>query len=174
MRKIKEKWKDVVGYEGVYQVSTIGRVKRIDSGKILRIAIRKDGYATVSLWKNNIGKSFCVHRLVALSFLENPEGKPMVNHIDSNKSNNNISNLEWCTRCENAKHGYDFGNVRPPRLDKKVWKVSLSGERIKMYMSIRDAAKDNNADDSHITKVLKGKLNKTANFKWEYHDEING
>lgn len=116
MRKI---WKYVKGYEGLYKVSNYGEVKRM-SGKVPRgdgfigvkggVLIPKDngkGYLRVKLTKNNKEKRIMLHRLIATAFVENPLNKPNVNHIDGNKKNNTINNLEWCTQSENMKHFYD-------------------------------------------------------------------
>lgn len=108
-------WKDIPGYEGLYQVSNFGEVKsfyKFRDGKkerILKHAINDSGYKIVVLTKNKKPKSLRVHRLVALTFIDNFENKPQVNHIDGNKLNNNINNLEWCTNGENEKHAYKLG-----------------------------------------------------------------
>lgn len=105
---VLEIWKDVVGYEGLYQVSNLGRVKSIifpknKDGKILKQRIRK-GYLRIQLYKNKIAKDFGVHRLVALAFIPNPYNKPEIDHIDGIPSNNNVSNLKWCTPKENSNN----------------------------------------------------------------------
>lgn len=118
-------WKDVVGYEGYYMVSSCGEVKSVDReikhGGSGKKAIRKgsmknktensDGYYAVNLCKYGKTKSFRLHRLVALSFLKNDEvNKNEVNHIDGNRKNNHFSNLEWVTHGENVRHSYKLGN----------------------------------------------------------------
>jgi hypothetical protein len=118
-----EKWRSVKGFESLYAVSNKGRVKRLKgvresenqygrftynvTEKMLKLTVEKDGYHVVSLG----GKSRRVHRLVAEAFLENPEGKTQVNHIDSQRNNNNVSNLEWCTPEENSTHAKIYGNL---------------------------------------------------------------
>ena len=112
-----EIWKPVVGFEGLYEVSNLGRVKSLyDQFKRPRVLIRKEsvkpeGYCYLDLK----GKQFYVHRLVAMAFIENPQNKPFVNHKDSNPSNNHVDNLEWVTHAENAQHGYKHGNMKPAR-----------------------------------------------------------
>lgn len=96
-----EVWKDIEGYEGLYQVSNMGRVKSLIKGIILKQWTDKDGYRQVGLLK----KTFKVHRLVAKAFIENPDDLPLVNHKDENKANNNITNLEWCTNEYNLSYG---------------------------------------------------------------------
>jgi hypothetical protein len=104
----KEIWKDVKGYEGLYQVSNLGRIKSIiRKGKIL--SNKSHRYISVIFYKNKLRKNIRVHRLVAGAFIPNPENKPQVNHIDGNKKNNNVNNLEWNTQLENIRHAYRTG-----------------------------------------------------------------
>lgn len=117
-----EIWKDVQGYEGRYQVSNLGNVKSLKDNlgrpreKLRSLATTNQGYKKVDLHrKGDKPKSKYVHRLVVEAFLPNPENKPMVNHKDSNPSNNHIENLEWCTQAENVQHGYREGNMKPAR-----------------------------------------------------------
>ena len=102
-----EIWKDVVGYEGLYEVSSLGRVKSVKRNKILSQKHNWDGYLRIQLWRNNKNKYVSIHRLVAEAFIENPNTKPFINHIDGNKQNNKVDNLEWCTQKENIKHAFD-------------------------------------------------------------------
>lgn len=119
MSNLPELWKDVVGYEGVYAVSNLGRIKSLRSGKLL--APRKSNsslgakYRLVLLFSQGASKSFLVHRLVAVAFINNPENKPQVNHIDGDGANNNIVNLEWVTCSENCVHRYRVIGARHPR-----------------------------------------------------------
>lgn len=109
-----EEWRDVVGYEGLYKISSKGRVKsyqgRHKQPKILKMSMTTTGYKKVELTKNKRKKSLKVHRLVAEAFLPNEENKPYVNHIDSNPLNNDVMNLEWCTQKENMIHSSIYGN----------------------------------------------------------------
>lgn len=109
-----EAWKDVDGYEGIYQVSDCGNVRSIDRrgidgriicGRKISFSIRKDGYCIVGLYKNRKRKMFYVHRLVCNAFVENPNSFLEINHKDEIKSNNNSSNLEWCNRSYNNTYG---------------------------------------------------------------------
>ena len=104
---MKEIWKDVKGYEGMYCVSNFGRVKSFKRKKamILKPFYNMDGYLNVELRDSKSRKTISVHRLVAIAFVPNPLNKPQVNHIDEVKTNNNISNLEWVTQKENMNHG---------------------------------------------------------------------
>jgi len=108
---MKEIWKDIKGYEGYYQVSNTGKVKSFHgkNERILSHRINRSGYCQVALSLQNNLKYFVIHRLVALTFIPNPNNKKEVNHKDGNKTNNNIYNLEWATRSENLLHSYDIG-----------------------------------------------------------------
>ncbi len=119
-----EAWKDISDYEGLYQVSNLGRIKAlprdrrnqhgswVSPEKILSPG-DSNGYPVVSLTKNKIVRGFLVHRVVAIHFIYNSADKREVNHIDGNKRNNILSNLEWCTPVENAKHAASIGLLRP-------------------------------------------------------------
>ena len=120
---IVEVWKPIVNYEGLYEVSNLGNVRgvdrldpigRISRGKIFSTKATKN-YITVRLSKCGNIKTFRIHRLVAEAFIPNPDGKPCVNHIDGNKQNNHVSNLEWCSYSENMKHAYKNGLCEPQR-----------------------------------------------------------
>ncbi|CDD75562.1 prophage LambdaSa2 HNH endonuclease family protein [Cryptobacterium sp. CAG:338] len=113
------KWAPVSGYEGIYEISDDGRIRSLDrwhtgkdgrrvpyKGRMIAPGIGVNGYKVVSLWKNGKGKSVYIHRLVAETFIKNPENKKTVNHKDGNRTNNNVSNLEWATYSENNLHEY--------------------------------------------------------------------
>lgn len=111
---LSEVWKDIKGYEGLYQISNLGRVKSLKrfntnnantKDRILKPSLDRKGYLHVVLCKNNKRYNKTLHRLVAEAFIENPENKPQVNHIDEDKTNNRVSNLEWMTNKENRNHG---------------------------------------------------------------------
>lgn len=112
-----EIWKDIVGYEGLYQVSNLGRVKslpkmvgfRSQSEKLTAIFADKHGYHKTNLYKNHTHKQAYVHILVAQAFVPNGSNKPQINHIDGDKSHNFVENLEWCTASENVVHAYSTG-----------------------------------------------------------------
>lgn len=105
MKIENEIWKDVVGYEKLYQVSNLGRVKNAND-KILKGGYLNKRYLAVGLTKNGLLKTMTIHRLVAIAFIPNPENKLQVNHKDGVKKNNNANNLEWNTHSENTFHAY--------------------------------------------------------------------
>lgn len=111
----KEIWKDIDGYDGIYQISTFGRVKSFQqdkvNGKIKELCVNYKGYLYVGLSKKKNYKCFLISRLVALAFIPNPSNKPIVDHIDKNKLNNHVSNLRWVTISENNRNRYSKGNI---------------------------------------------------------------
>lgn len=153
MMKINEIWKDCKGYEGLYQVSNLGRVWNIKLQRYLKGSYDKDGYIQVYLTaKNGKCKIERVHRLVALAFLDNPNNYPQVNHKDENKSNNCVDNLEWCDATYSK--------------DKAIKCIELN----KVYKCSQDAAKELNIDDSSTRKYCKGQLKTCTGYLWEYYN----
>jgi hypothetical protein len=167
-----EVWKDIKGYEGLYQVSNLGRVKSLDriinysnglnskhKGKILTKEKTRDNYNRVTLSLNNKQKRFQVHRLVAKHFLKNINNKPCVNHIDGNKLNNIVENLEWCTYSENEIHSYNFLSKINSNRKLKIEDVDyillnyIKGRK----GNIRDLAFKFKVDVTTIYNVIKGK-----------------
>ena len=183
-----EIWKDIKGYEGLYQVSNIGRVRSVDryvnhigckvirKGKILRPATDTSGYHGVILSKNNIAKRYKVSRLVASAFIPNPQNKEQVNHIDGNKLNNNVVNLEWCTASENIEHAYKNGLLIIPSgsNDKRSIRVNQidknTGAIIATYAGLREAERITGIRHGNIWCCCQGRYkHKTAGgYKWEY------
>lgn len=171
-----EIWKDIAGYEGLYQVSNEGRVKSLarvvirNNGqklpikeRILKPAFNGRGYLIVDLCDGGKKKHFKVHRLVCQAFHENPDNKPCVNHLDENKINNYASNLEWCTYEENNNHG-----TRAARTSKPVGQYSLDGKLIKIWPSTIEAERQMEFDNGNIGKAANGKYKQAYGFRWKY------
>ena len=152
---MEEIWKDVVGYEGLYQVSNLGRVRSVDKiilrkdkkqqhfkSKIIKGNPNKFGYLLVCLRKNNTNKYFQVHRLVAIAFIPNPNNYPCVNHKDETKTNNNTENLEWCTYKYNANYGTSrLRAIETRRKKYKIEDIIAKGKKTKKEKGIWNADK---------------------------------
>ena len=184
---MEEVWKDVVGYERLYMVSDMGRIKGLGRyvwngntfvfkpEKIITSCNRGLGYHVVGLYLNGERTTLQVHRLVAIAFIPNPYNKEMINHKDGKRSNNKLENLEWCTRSENMIHAFyvlKSINLTPPKYngsnDLKVLQLSLIGSKIKLWASIKDASIDLKIASSSISKCCKNTRNHAGKFKWEY------
>lgn len=174
-----ETWKDVAGYEGMYQVSDEGRVRRLvgykcKATRILKPVKHTNGYLLVRLCKNGESKCTRIHRLVADAFIPNTENKGDVNHIDGNKTNNHVSNLEWATRSENLKHAHMSGlastekAIKASADSRKKRVVRSDGE---VFESEKEAAIAINAPRPSICKVLKGELRQTHGYSFRYEDD---
>lgn len=172
-----EEWKAIEGYEGIYEVSNTGKVRRIidrhgrpiENGHILCPHIAR-GYATVGL-SNGTGhaKNSLVHRLVAYAFVQNQNGYKEVNHKDENKLNNNADNLEWCTREYNMSYG--TARIRQGvSYGKPVVQLTIEGVPIARYCSSEIAGSINNIDPSSIHKCCKGKRKYAGGYAWSYED----
>jgi hypothetical protein len=166
---MQEIFKDIPNFEGRYQISNFGKVKSIYfSHRIIKNTISKQGYYYVRLFVNNKKSKFFIHRLIANAFIPNPENKPQVNHIDGNKLNFNLNNLEWCTGFENMQHAHKNNLIKYRNL--KIIQVDKNKQVIKKHNSIKEAAifLGNIKYDSNIVKCLKGKLYYAYGFKWLY------
>ena len=175
--KETEIWRDIEGYEGLYQVSNWGRVKSLkkkgnSKERILTASNNNTKkYWRVQLSKNDKIKHFAVHRLVALAFIPNPQNLPQVNHKDENKDNNNVLNLEWCTVKQNTNYG--TRNKRASKkmingkLAKPILQFSLKGEFIKEWESISEIKRQLNINVSY---TLLNKTIHTYNYLWFYKD----
>lgn len=183
-----EIWRDIKGFEGMYQISNLGRVKSLNyhrskKEKILHPRVNTR-YLYVNMSKNNKVTHGYIHRLVAMYFVPNPENKPYVNHKDGNKHNNHVDNLEWVTPLENNLHSYHVLGKHPMRgfkFDKnksskpvEQWWISEEGFEYKLatYSNEIIAAKINNLDSSNISKCCKGRKNygQVGGYIWRYAD----
>lgn len=173
---MKEIWKDIPEYEGLYQVSNLGRIKSLErfiykghhnTEKILKQTKCKNGYYYVSLCKDKKVKIIQVHRLVAITFLNNPDNLQIINHIDGNKENNNINNLEWCSYSHNEKEAYKIGLKKTIRTNQ----YDLNNNYIKTFSSRAEASKKTGVAESDIWRVCKGIRKQAGGYIWRYVDE---
>lgn len=172
-----EQWRKVEGYNGRYLVSTDGRVKSSKSGRILTQGITHRGYMKVHLCDSDKERNVFVHRLVAEAFIPNPENKPQVNHIDGNKLNNNVENLEWSTPLENVRHswknGLRDGNVQWYESKKKrVIAISNDGSNVIRFNSIAEAKR--HFKTNHVSDVLNGHREQTKGYRFVFDCEGGG
>ena len=166
MMEIKEIWKDCKGYEGLYQVSNLGRVWNIKLQRYLKGSHDKDGYIQVYLTaKNGKCKKEFIHRLVALAFLDNSNNYPQVNHKDENKQNNCVDNLEWCDAKYNANHG-----TRNKRVSKANSISVYCFELDKTFYGAREAERELGINHSSISKACRGKQKTAGGYLWEYYN----
>lgn len=173
---MQEIFKDIQGYEGVYQVSNLGNVKSYKNkdGKILIPSPNNYGYQRVGLRCNN--RKLCsVHRLVAEAFISNPENKKEVNHINGIKTDNRVQNLEWSTHSENIIHAHKTGLIKAHNKRGKDWPLSkpvnqltLDGKFIAKHTSGKEAAMHLGSHAATISNCCKGKGKTASGFKWEF------
>jgi hypothetical protein len=180
---IIEEWKDIPGYEGQYFASTLGRIKSLfrinkDESKAIREVIlkprfKKDGYAMTALYKHGDRKDLSIHRVIALTFIPNPENKRTVNHKDGNVANNAVYNLEWATDEEQQIHAYrvlgvknawkgKFGKLH--NRSKAVFCITLNKE----FGSSKEAERELGCTDSSIRNVCNGKIPSTKGLEFKY------
>lgn len=185
---MKEMWVDVLGYEGLYKVSNLGRVKSLDRvsrdgrtrrGRIISTKENNRGYAQVHLCKNGSCKMKLLHRLVAEAFIQNPNNLPQVNHKDEDKSNNCAINLEWCTNLYNRRYGtgyqrsvdgHDYKKISDAN-KKPVIQYDLKMNEICRWPSVLEAVKSVGKDhrsSSYISRACSGKRNQAYGYVWRY------
>lgn len=165
---MNEIWKDIKGYEGLYQVSNFGNVKSLSNNfsrkeKILKLNNIK-GYLFVDLYKNGKVKHYKVHRLVAEHFIPNPDNKPCIDHINTNKTDNRVENLRWTTHKENSNN--------PLTIDKRskpIIQFSKDGEFIKKWNSALDVQRELGIKQGNISNCCKGKRNIAGGYIWRYY-----
>ena len=179
---MEEVWKSIDGYEGLYEVSNLGRVRSLDrvvyrsykghpnwpmkvKGRVLRSGTDRGGYSFVIL-QNKGKRCRLVHRLVAEAFMSNTENKEEINHIDGNKKNNSVDNLEFCTPSENMRHAFNTGLrklVKVRAIEPKTGKVFM------VFRSVADAQEYfGNRSTSNISNALNGRSNTAYGYRWEY------
>ena len=154
----------IEGFEK-YEVSNLGRVRNIKSGRILKPKLHRDGYLMHGLYGYDKRKNLLLHRIIATAFIDNPDEKPQVNHIDENKLNNDLSNLEWCTERENAIHGTRTKRGAEKR-SKKVIQLDLNDNVLNEFESMTQAEQETGVFVSNISSCCNGKLKSAGGFKW--------
>lgn len=180
-----EIWKDIEGYEGLYQVSNQGRVKSLNrkvanamfsvKEHIVKEADNGRGYKFVSLWENNKEKKYYIHRLVALTFIPNPNGYKYINHKDEDKSNNHVYNLEWCT----AKYNCNYGNHKKKLIESYIANgnnrpidvYDMSGRFIKTYDCSNEVCKELGIGRRVLYLSCQGVTKSCKGYRFAFHGE---
>lgn len=175
MSKIEE-WRDSITLSGTHKVSNLGRIKRLSrrinssygstrrlNERICAHAPNDGGYRRINLTHNGVMKGFLVHRMVAEAFIPNPNGLPCINHIDGNKLNNAVENLEWCTHLENMRHAHDTGLV-----DCKTPVCCAKNGRGQWFPSLEDAKKRTGVSKPCICAAAKKKQKTAGGMVWDY------
>ena len=182
---INKKWKDIAGYEGLYQISNLGEVKSLKRTyqcgncgnitkelreKLMKQSTSKFGYKRVKLCKNGNENIWLIHRLVAIAFLDNKTLLPQVNHKDENKSNNMVDNLEWCDAKYNINYGTGLSRM-VEKQSKKVLQYDTAGKFMKVHTSIR-GLKKLGFDRSSIIRCCQNKQITAYGYVWKYYSEV--
>ena len=166
-----EIWKNIEGYEGLYQVSNLGNVKSLNYKKmckerILKPLLDSKGYYDIKLFKNKEYKIYKIHRLVCQAFIPNPNNLPQVNHKNEIKTDNRVENLEWCTAEYNCNYG-----TRNDRIRKPILQFTLEDDFVKRWNSTREIQRELGLCHSHISKCCKGKYKSMYGYKWFYEED---
>lgn len=168
---MKEEWKPIKGFEGLYEVSSIGRVRSLNyrgTGKsgILKPTPDKDGYLTFRLSNKDLTENAKVHRVVANAFIPNPNQYLEINHVDENKSNNSVDNLEWCSRKYNVNYGSAVS-----RRSKEVLAYDLQGNLVKTFPSTQEAGRQG-FTQVRVAACCRGEQNTHKGLVWRYKEDL--
>lgn len=173
-----EEWLPIKGYEGLYEVSNLGRIKSLErkkwngksnhiwKEKILKFGTNGANYLAVNLYKNKKRKFITIHKLVATTFIDNPNNYLEINHTDENPKNNAVINLEWCNRKYNCNYGTRNQKVIHC---KKVYQYDLQNNLIKTWSSSKEASDTLNINVDSIYHNVAGKLKTAGGFVWKYN-----
>ena len=148
-----------------YEVSNLGKVRNIKSGIIIKPWLDKYGYLRHCLYGRDKRKILLLHRIIATAFIDNPKGKPCVNHIDENKLNNDLSNLEWCTVRENIIHGTRTKRAAEKHF-KKVIQLDLNDNILNEFESMVQAEQETGVSANNISHCCNGKRKSSGGYKW--------
>lgn len=164
-----EIWRDVNGYEGLYEVSNLGRVRSLNynkTGEIRMLIVQKHrcGYLQVGLWKDGKHKTCTVHRLVAEAFIPNPDNLPEVNHINEDKQSNIVTNLEWCNAAYNSNYG-----TRNERISNRVYQYTKSGAFVRSYYSTREVERQTGIHHTRISACCLGRYKTSHGYIWSFN-----
>ena len=168
-----ETWKAIAGFEGLYEVSNLGRVKSLKFGKerILKPCKSTGGYLQVCLCKDGKAKQSNVHRLVAEAFIQNPNNLETVNHKDEVKTNNVASNLEWMSQKDNINYGTRTKRSAETRSKSVLMLDKSTGELLATFSSLMEAERVTGIDDGNISKCCLGKLKSAGGYVWKHLSE---
>lgn len=166
---MKEEWRSVIDYEGLYEVSSCGQIKSLRKGALLT-PHKINGYYVVRLCKNGKMKNHKVHRLVAIAFIPNPENKAFVDHIDTNRSNNRVENLRWVTRQENYDNPISQKRQKESVM-RQVLQYDLEGNLINAFPSITDASKKTGVRISAIHQSCSGHTITSKGYIWRFKED---
>lgn len=180
VKECSEEWRKISGWDN-YEASNLGNVRNSKTGRILKPS-SKGGYLSVGLSSKSMKKTKSIHQLIAKTFIYNPENKPQVNHIDKNRSNNNVNNLEWCTSLENNLHKCATLD-QTTNQNLKIWRIDItSGEKLQLYNSIYDAAlwcvENGHSPTTHnargnISYAVNGVYKSSCGFKWCLEEQVS-
>lgn len=170
-------WKNIENYKDIYSVSTNGDIYSHSWKRIMVGKINKNGYRQIILCSNNKRKTKLVHRIVAETFIENPNNYPCVNHINGDKQDNRVENLEWCNYSHNTKEAYRLGLEKiykgsDNKRSIKINQYDLNGNLINTFNGIKEAGRILNICPGHISKCCKGKMKTAYKSIWKYAEEV--
>lgn len=171
-----EIWKDIKGYEGLYQVSNLGRVRSLNYRKtgitkILKDSKKSERYCKVCLVKDGMEYRVRTHRIVAETFIPNPENKREVDHINTNTKDNRVCNLRWVDRKENCNNPNTIKKHINGKNSKQILQYTISGEFVREWPSSSECGR-NGFDNSSVIKCCRGKLKQFKGFQWKYKERV--